>query len=223
MRFLGFLTGVALLTILYVVMTDSQVLPGSQNKLANNIREMLNNGAEKAVHLAKQKIDRPIQKNALKPKKSSLPIEKQNINLPRKSVNPLPPEDKMVILKSKVPTRSIESEILSMTMEKSKKNNPSFQIKKVEKNTSRVKALAPIDNVSSEQQVQLQSFWGPFKTRISAQGFAENLAKRTSIELEIVEARPGDFMVAYPYGTENERQAIATLIEQRTGLKLSDY
>ena len=105
MRFLGFLTGIALLTILYVAMTDSQVLPESQNKLANSIREMLNNGVEKAikptkkaVHVEKQKIDPPIQKNPPKSKKSSVTVEKQNINPPRKSVIPLPPKDKIIVL-----------------------------------------------------------------------------------------------------------------------------
>ncbi len=229
MRFLGFLTGIALLAILYVVMTDSQTLPGSQNKLANNIREMLNNGAEKAskpaknpVHIEKEKIDRPIQKNAPKPKKSSAPVEKQNINLPRKLAKPIPPKDKIIVLQSKAPAQSAESKMLAMSMEKPKKNNPSPQIVKVEKNTVGVKALASINNAPPKEQVQLQSFWGPFKTRISARGFAENLAKRTTIKLEIVETRQGAFMVAYPYISENERQTIATIIEQRTGLKLSD-
>ena len=229
MRFLGFLTGIALLTILYVVITDSRILPGSQTKLANNIRVMLKNGAEKAskptkktVRIEKQSIDRPIQKNAPKPKKSSAPFEKQNIHLPRKSVKPLPPQDKIIVLKSKAPTRSAKSEILAMTMEKPKKNNLSPQIVKVEKNTGRVKALASINNASSEGKVQLQPFWGPFKTRVSARGFAEHLAKSTAIKLQIVETRPGAFMVAYPYGSENQRQTIATLIEQRTGLKLND-
>ena len=223
MRFLGFLMGIVLLTILYVVMADSQLLPGSQNTLANNIREMRNSGAKKAFHLEKQKIDSSIRKNEPKPEKSSVPVEKRTVNLSRKSVNPLPPKDKIIVLKSTAPTQSGESEIFAMTMKKPSKNNPSPQLVKVKKNTDRVKQLVSSNNAASEEQVQLQSFWGPFKTWISAQGFAENLTKRTAIDLEIVETRPGAFMVAYPYVSETERQSIATLIEQRTGLKLSDY
>ncbi|GEM_PF-6847018 len=229
MRFLGFLTGIALLAILYVVITDTQVYPGNKNELANNIKEMLNNGAKQDRNSTKKPIKtetkttgHPTPKNDSKHKGS---INKQSINRPRKSVKSIPPKDKIIVLKSNTPDQSVESEKLSIVMRKPKKNNPSRKVetKAVEKNPEMPKNLASPSNVSPSDQVQLHSFWGPFRTRISARGFAENLTKRTSIKLEIVEPRPGAFMIAYPYDSEDQRQKIAALIEQRSGLKLSDY
>lgn len=68
---------------------------------------------------------------------------------------------------------------------------------------------------------QWHLFWGPFKTQSSAKGFAQNLAKRTELTIEVVKTKPGVYMIGYPYSSEAERQALAVLIEERTGLQLS--
>lgn len=68
--------------------------------------------------------------------------------------------------------------------------------------------------------VRWQAFWGPFNTLASARGFAENVTRRTSIEIRPIESDPGRYMVAFPYETQTDRDALKALIEERTGLEI---
>lgn len=70
------------------------------------------------------------------------------------------------------------------------------------------------------QQVQWATFWRPFNSRGSAQGFADNLAKRTDLEIKVTKNTLGAFVVSYPYTSEEERQLIAQKIREKTGLSL---
>ncbi len=72
----------------------------------------------------------------------------------------------------------------------------------------------------SATEVRWQPFWGPFTTLSSARGFAETVAAKTDLDIRAVESHPGAYKVAFPYSSDNERSALKTLIEERTGLTL---
>jgi len=63
-------------------------------------------------------------------------------------------------------------------------------------------------------------FWSPFRSAWSAQGFAGRLTSATQVPVEVVNAGPGEFRVAFSYQDETERLAQIMRIESITGLKL---
>jgi len=63
-------------------------------------------------------------------------------------------------------------------------------------------------------------FWSPFRSAWSAQGFAGRLTSATQVPVEVVNAGPGEYRVAFSYQDETERLAQIMRIESITGLKL---
>ena len=63
-------------------------------------------------------------------------------------------------------------------------------------------------------------FWNPFRSEWAARGFAGRLTLATQIAVEVVNAGPGKYRVAFSYQDETERQARIDRIETITGLKL---
>lgn len=63
-------------------------------------------------------------------------------------------------------------------------------------------------------------FWSPFRSAWAAQGFAGRLTLATQVAVEVVNAGPGKYRVAFSYQDETERQARIDRIETITGLKL---
>lgn len=61
-----------------------------------------------------------------------------------------------------------------------------------------------------------QIFWRPFRTRISAGGFADRVQEITGLTIEVMEQAPAEFVVAFPYADENERKRGLELIMERT-------
>ncbi len=62
-------------------------------------------------------------------------------------------------------------------------------------------------------------FWSPFRSEWSAQGFARRLSSATQVPVEVVNAAPGQYRVAFSYQDETERLARIEQIEAITGLK----
>ncbi len=67
---------------------------------------------------------------------------------------------------------------------------------------------------------QWQSFWKPFSTPGSAQGFARTITQRTGLEVKVIRVRAGQYEVAFPYSDVADRVANTRLIEREMGLKL---
>lgn len=63
-------------------------------------------------------------------------------------------------------------------------------------------------------------FWSPFRSEWSAQGFAGRLTSATQVPVEVINAGPGQYRVAFSYRDETERLAQIMRIETITGLKL---
>lgn len=61
-----------------------------------------------------------------------------------------------------------------------------------------------------------QVFWQPFRTRISARGFADHVRDITGLSMEVMEQGPSEFVVAFPYGDESERKRGLALIREKT-------
>jgi hypothetical protein len=61
-----------------------------------------------------------------------------------------------------------------------------------------------------------QVFWKPFRTELSARGFARHLAEATGLDIEVVQGAPGRFRAAFSYGDEAERRANMALIQARS-------
>ncbi len=63
-------------------------------------------------------------------------------------------------------------------------------------------------------------FWSPFRSEWAAQGFAGRLTSATQVPVEVINAGPGQYRVAFSYRDETERLAQIERIETITGLKL---
>ncbi len=63
-------------------------------------------------------------------------------------------------------------------------------------------------------------FWSPFRSEWAAQGFAGRLTSSTQVPVEVVDAGPGNYRVAFSYRNETDRLARVERIETITGLKL---
>lgn len=65
-------------------------------------------------------------------------------------------------------------------------------------------------------------FWSPFRSEWAARGFAGRLTSATQVPVEVIEAGPGNYRVAFRYQDETERLARIQRIETVTGLKLEE-
>ena len=63
-------------------------------------------------------------------------------------------------------------------------------------------------------------FWRPFRSEWAARGFAGRLTSATQVPVEVYNAGPGSYRVAFSYQDETQRQARIERIETITGLKL---
>ena len=73
----------------------------------------------------------------------------------------------------------------------------------------------------------MDRYKGDYHLALAAYNYGPHRIKQGAAPFEIpkgahkvIKTKLGDFMVAYPYVSENERQSTATLIEQCTGLRM---
>ena len=86
----------------------------------------------------------------------------------------------------------------------------------------KTQASSSVDNPGEtvETPRYRQIFWRPFRTRISAKGFANRVQEITDLNVEVMERGPTEFVVAFPYGDESERKAGLALIRERTRMEV---
>ncbi|CCK80701.1 hypothetical protein [Desulfobacula toluolica] len=63
-------------------------------------------------------------------------------------------------------------------------------------------------------------FWGPFQTRTSATGFAEQMEELTGISMAVIDKGGYDFQIAFLYKNEEEKQKNIKLIEEKSHLRI---
>ena len=68
--------------------------------------------------------------------------------------------------------------------------------------------------------VSLYVFWGPFDLESSARGFADRIAELTGLTVDVVEKTAGEYMAAFQYRTEAEKEEAIELIEKEARLKI---
>lgn len=68
--------------------------------------------------------------------------------------------------------------------------------------------------------VSLYVFWGPFDLEGSARGFADRIAELTGLTVDVVEKTAGEYMAAFQYRTEAEKQRAIETIEKEARLKI---
>lgn len=67
---------------------------------------------------------------------------------------------------------------------------------------------------------QWYTFWQPFHSELSAEGFRRRLEGVTGLDYRVVSPRPGEYQVAFAYRDEPERLENLAAIEAATGLVL---
>jgi hypothetical protein len=87
-------------------------------------------------------------------------------------------------------------------------------------NTLKDKDTAGHDAV--EPKISSQIFWGPFNTRISAQGFSKQIKKRTGLNINVIKKESFKYMVAFEYTTDEERLKFFQLIKEKARLHLNN-
>jgi hypothetical protein len=85
-----------------------------------------------------------------------------------------------------------------------------------------LQAAAPVTASDWEDSGESGSFlfWSPFRSVWAAEGFARRLTSATQVPVEVVDAGPGEYRVAFSYQDDTERLARINRIETITGLKL---
>jgi len=85
-----------------------------------------------------------------------------------------------------------------------------------------IQAAAPVTASDREDSGESGSFlfWSPFRSVWAAEGFARRLTSATQVPVEVVDAGPGEYRVAFSYQDDTERLARINRIETITGLKL---
>jgi len=64
------------------------------------------------------------------------------------------------------------------------------------------------------------AFWTPFRSRVSAQGFATHLGVSAGQEIRVLRMGPGEYRVAFFHSGEDERRDQLARLEQASGLKM---
>ncbi len=229
MRFLGFLTGVALLVILFVVFRESEFFSANEQRLKNDLETTGETVVAKTIkfkdrviNTLKQNTDKPAKKITVPTNPVSATVKTAEGKAPKQVGTPALVKDKIVVVQTPATIDPVEPDKFKTMLDQPTPKPPVGDFETLNKNNGTLKRLSADKDVFLEHPVQWHSFWGPFNTRNSARGFANNLAKRTTVEFKVIKTKLGDFMVAYPYGSANERQSTATLIEQRTGLRMKN-
>lgn len=225
MRLLGFITGVTLLAFLYILIREPQLLsmdkfsPDAETKILQLPEpETFQTSQDQAIAEANKAGEKSIFNPVELP--SDAPNESAGLTADKEMATQ--PEPEVVIPQPLVPKTSDIQSKNSGPADKGEESDAVGDILGLEKAQNIAGLIPELSDVVSADTVQWHQFWGPFRTRLSAQGFANNLVNKTEIDLKVIEKKPGAFMVAFPYASETERQLIAATIEEQTGLKLGD-
>jgi hypothetical protein len=74
-------------------------------------------------------------------------------------------------------------------------------------------APAPILTELSQEQ----SFWVPFRSEVSARGFAGKLSEQLARQFQVLRSGPGQYLVVFGYHSEAERAEVLAEIHALTG------
>jgi len=86
-----------------------------------------------------------------------------------------------------------------------------------------VAILEPEADVAvSVTESQWYSFWNPFRSKLAASGFVQQLEKVTGFDYRVVKIKTGVYEVAFAYDSDDERRRKLALISSATGLELPD-
>ena len=78
------------------------------------------------------------------------------------------------------------------------------------------------DVAVSVTESQWYSFWNPFRSKLAANGFVQQLEKVTGFDYRVVKIKTGVYEVAFAYDNDDERRRKLALISSATGLELPD-
>lgn len=78
------------------------------------------------------------------------------------------------------------------------------------------------DVAVSVTESQWYSFWNPFRSKLAASGFVQQLEKVTGFDYRVVKVKNGVYEVAFAYDNDDERRKKLALISSATGLELPD-
>lgn len=70
--------------------------------------------------------------------------------------------------------------------------------------------------------LQWYSFWNPFRSKLAASGFVEQLERVTGLDYRVVKTKAGVYEVAFAYDSDDERRNKLSRISAATGLELPD-
>ncbi len=79
---------------------------------------------------------------------------------------------------------------------------------------------APIARDRPTAQPRRHVFWSPFRSELSARGFADRVERLTGMDLQVTRVGPGRYQVAFRYLDDVERQSKLAEIAAITGLRL---
>ena len=72
------------------------------------------------------------------------------------------------------------------------------------------------------EEIHWYAFWSPFRSRIAAKGFVEQLQRVTGLDYRVVNVKPGVYEVAFAYTSDDEIPTSLSQISAATGLEMPE-
>ena len=80
----------------------------------------------------------------------------------------------------------------------------------------------PVVSQTTEPVRQWYAFWSPFRSRLAANGFVEQLQRVTGLDYRVVTVKPGVYEVAFAYQDATDIDTSLAEISAATGLELPE-
>jgi len=78
------------------------------------------------------------------------------------------------------------------------------------------------DSAAAVDEPSWQAIWNPFRSKVAAEGFVQQLEKVTGLDYRVVKVKSGVYQAAFAYRDDEERIAKLETIALATGLQLGD-
>ena len=78
------------------------------------------------------------------------------------------------------------------------------------------------DEAALETSQQWYAFWSPFRSKLAASGFVDQLQRVTGLDYRVVKVKPGVYEVAFAYDDDAEITDNLSQITAATGLQLPE-
>lgn len=211
MRLLGFMTGLGLVgATIYMV------------SIGSGLHQSLTNASSEKETVAKQLVDRAKQVS----NKIQTVVEEQKIIKSRSPITSEPPLPKSVPLSTNTPLPTTAPLPTSDPLPTNDPlptgvSKPSSQESDPQSPERETATPQPSEGLPNNSEASWYPLWSPFRSELSAQGFADRLAALSGRSLRVAEEGPSRYRVQLAYSSADDLHAALLTISKAVGLDLT--